>query len=166
MFQGASKSALADPKDMERFKRLLYASQALATATKNLLGDGQKFAVFSAVRSMAKEAASSVTAFANTSRRGIRDVDDESAQRRLLEAADTSSGAVQELVEALKVAVREAAYVRPYNVAYNPKQCQHLARTISTLSQLSRFQQFTHPNMQYSSILTATGFTAAAQQFK
>jgi talin len=104
MFQGASKSALADPKDMERFKRLLYASQALATATKNLLGDGQKFAVFSAVRSMAKEAASSVTAFANTSRRGIRDVDDESAQRRLLEAADTSAGAVQELVEALKVA--------------------------------------------------------------
>lgn len=103
-FQGAAKSALADPKDMERFKRLLYASQALANATKNLLGDGQKYAVFSAVRSAAKEAASTVTAFANTGRRGIRDVEDEAAQKRLLEAADSSSAAVQELVEALKVA--------------------------------------------------------------
>lgn len=103
-FQGAAKPALAEPANMERFKRLLYASQNLANATKNLLGDGQKFAVFTTVRSKAKEAASAVTAFANTGRRGIRDVDDEQTQRRLLEAADTSSAAVQELVEALKVA--------------------------------------------------------------
>jgi talin len=125
-FQGASKSVLADPKDMERFKRLLYASQALANATKNLLGDGQKFAVFSAVRAMAKEAASATTAFANTSRRGIRDLEDESAQRRLLEAADSSSAAVAELVEALKAATLD------------PENINAQARLVATAKKTSK----------------------------
>jgi hypothetical protein len=133
-FQGAAKSALADPNDLERFKRLLYASQNLANAVKNLLGDGQKFAVFTTVRAKAKEAASAVTAFANTGRRGIRDIEDEAAQRKMLEAADSSSAAVQELVEALKVATLDPENINAQArlVAAAKKTTKPMAAAVNT----------------------------------